>query len=61
MSGTSGGAICALLPWYGPRTSRPAEAGRLLERFREANSATTLKDRAANAWLVGLARLEAEC
>ena len=58
LSGTSGGAICALLAWYGLLTSSAAEAGRLLERFWEANSATTLKDRAANAWLVGLARLE---
>ncbi|SHN64170.1 Patatin-like phospholipase [Geodermatophilus obscurus] len=61
LSGTSGGAICALLAGYGPLTSSAAEAGRLLERVREANSGTTLKDRAANAWLVGLARLEAGC
>ena len=58
LSGTSGGAVCALLAWYGLLTGGAAEAGRLLERFWAANSATTWRDRAANAWLVGLARLE---
>ena len=58
LSGTSGGAVCALLAWYGLLTGGPAEAGRLQERFWEANAATTLSDKAANAWLVGLARLE---
>ena len=58
LSGTSGGAVCALLAWYGLLTGGAAEAGRLLERFWEDNAATTLSDKAANAWLVGLARLE---
>jgi NTE family protein len=58
LSGTSGGAVCALLAWYGLLTGGAAEAGRLLERFWQANAATTLTDKAANAWLVGLARLE---
>ncbi|MGY1703719.1 patatin-like phospholipase family protein [Geodermatophilus sp. SYSU D00697] len=58
LSGTSGGALCALLAWYGLLTGGAAEAGRLLQRFWQANSATTLRDRVANAWLVGLTRLE---
>ncbi|MBB3082490.1 patatin-like phospholipase family protein [Geodermatophilus sabuli] len=58
LSGTSGGAVCALLAWYGLLTGGAAEAGRLLERFWEANAATTLSGKVANAWLVGLARLE---
>ncbi len=58
LSGTSGGAICALLTWYGLQTGGPAEAGRLLERFWRDNTATGLGDRVANRWLVGLARLE---
>src|SRR4051794_41523531 len=57
LSGSSGGAVCALLAWYGLLTGGAAEAGRLLERFLQANSATTLSDRGANAGLVGLARL----
>jgi NTE family protein len=58
LSGTSGGAVCALLAWYGLLTGGAAEAGRLLERFWEDTAATSLSDRVANAWLVGLARLE---
>src|SRR5918997_4736611 len=58
LSGTSGGAVCALLAWYGLLTGGAAEAGRLLERFWEANAATTLSGKLTNAWLVGLARLE---
>ncbi|MDP9390500.1 MAG: patatin-like phospholipase family protein [Actinomycetota bacterium] len=58
LSGTSGGAVCALLAWYGLLTGGAAEAARLLERFWRANAATTLSEKAANAWLVGLARLE---
>src|SRR3954468_1497801 len=46
--GTSGGAVCALLAWYGLLTGGAAEAGRLLERFWRANSATTLSDRLVN-------------
>jgi NTE family protein len=58
LSGTSGGAICALLTWYGLQTGGPAEAGRLLERFWRDNTAVGLSDRVANRWLVGLTRLE---
>ena len=58
LSGTSGGAVCALLTWVGLRSGGPAEASRLLERFWRANSTTSVSDRIANAWLVGLARLE---
>lgn len=58
LSGTSGGAVCALLAWYGLLTGGAGEAGRLLERFWEDNAATSPSDKAANAWLVGLARLE---
>jgi NTE family protein len=58
LSGTSGGALCALLAWYGLLTGGAVEAGRLLERFWRDNTATGLSDRVANRWLVGLARLE---
>jgi NTE family protein len=58
LSGTSGGAVYALLAWYGLLTGGAAEAGRLLERSWEDTAATSLGDRAANAWLVSLARLE---
>src|SRR3954469_13909800 len=58
LSGTSGGAVCALLAWYALLTGGPVEAGRLLERFWQDNAATSLGDATANAWLVGVARLE---
>ncbi len=58
LSGTSGGAVCALRAWYGLLTGGAAEAGRLLGRFWEDNAATTLGGKLTNAWLVGLARLE---
>jgi NTE family protein len=58
LSGTSGGAVCALLAWYGLQTGGPAEGGRLLEAFWRANAATGAADRLRNGWLVGLARLE---
>ena len=47
LSGTSGGAVCALLAWYGLLTGGAAEAGRLLERFWAATAATTLSGKAA--------------
>src|SRR3954454_23864647 len=50
LSGSSGGAVCALLAWYGLLTDGAAEGGRLLERFWAANAATTLSDRLANDW-----------
>jgi NTE family protein len=58
LSGTSGGAVCALLAWYGLLTGGTDEAGRLLARFWEDNAANTPGEKAANAWLVGLARLQ---
>jgi NTE family protein len=58
LSGTSGGAICALLTWYGLQTGGRGEAAGLLERFWRDNTATGLSDRLANRWLVNLARLE---
>ena len=60
LSGTSGGAVCALLTWYGLQTGGADEAGRLVARFWEANSASTLSDKLVNSWLVGLARLEGQ-
>jgi NTE family protein len=34
LSGTSGGAVCALLTWVGLQSGGPAEASQLLERFK---------------------------
>ncbi|HEV3014598.1 MAG TPA: patatin-like phospholipase family protein, partial [Actinomycetota bacterium] len=58
VSGTSGGAICALLAWSALLEDDPAAAGRLLEDFWADNSATTPLEQLVNAWVVWAARLE---
>jgi NTE family protein len=58
-SGTSGGAVCALLAWYGLLTKCPQKAGReeavrLLNRFWRKDMATNFPpERLVNEWLVG--------
>ena len=49
LSGTSGGAVCALLAWYALRDGDPAAAGRLLEEFWGDNSASSPWERLLNA------------
>ena len=58
LSGTSGGAVCALLAWSALLEDDPAAAGRLLEAFWADNSATTPMEQLVNAWVVWAARLE---
>jgi NTE family protein len=58
LSGTSGGAICALLAWSALLEDDPAAAGRRLEDFWADNSATTPLEQLVNAWVVWAARLE---
>jgi NTE family protein len=48
-SGTSGGAVCALLAWYGLLSGGRDEAAKLLETFwTRDNSANTLSERLLN-------------
>jgi NTE family protein len=58
LSGTSGGAVCALLAWSALLEGDPPAAGRLLEEFWADNSATTPLEQLVNAWVVWAARLE---
>ena len=58
LSGTSGGAICALLAWSALLEEQPTAAGRLLEGFWADNSATTPLEQLVNAWVLWAARLE---
>ena len=58
LSGTSGGAVCALLAWYALLDDDPAAAGRLLDAFRADNPATTPTEQLVNAWLLWASRLE---
>ena len=51
-SGTSGGAVCALLAWYGLLTGGAERASGLLDAFwKEDNSANTLPERLLNDWM----------
>ncbi len=57
LSGTSGGAICALLAWYGLLTNDTDKAARLLDSFWRDNSANTFQDKFLNNWLLQTNRL----
>jgi predicted acylesterase/phospholipase RssA len=65
-SGTSGGAICALLAWYGQLYAGPntpegaAKAGELLDAFWSENAASSPWERIVNWWSVTLQRLPVE-
>lgn len=52
LSGTSGGAICALLSWTALVDNEPQRAAELLEGFWADNSASSLPERIANWWLL---------
>lgn len=52
LSGTSGGAVCALLAWYALRDGDPAAAGRLLDEFWADNSASLPWERLLNATMM---------
>jgi NTE family protein len=58
LSGTSGGAVCALLAWSALLEDDPAGAGQLLDDFWADNSATTPLEQLVNSWVVWAARLE---
>lgn len=52
LSGTSGGAICALLGWAALVDGEPEKASELLEGFWKDNSASTLPERFLNWWVL---------
>ncbi len=58
LSGTSGGAICALLAWSALREGDKHKARALLEGFWEDNSASSMMDAAVNAWMVWVSTLQ---
>jgi len=59
ISGTSGGAISALLGWYGFITGGAADAGRRLDAFWQGNAANGVVEGAVNRFCRGLADLAA--
>jgi len=56
LSGTSGGAICALLAWYGLLTHDIDKAVSLLDSFWKANSTHAPWDKFLNKWLLQTSR-----
>lgn len=59
ISGTSGGAISALLGWYGFITGGAQEAGRRLDAFWQGNSALGIAEASVNRFCRGLADMAA--
>ncbi len=65
-SGTSGGAICALLAWYGQLQGGPnppagaAKSSELLDAFWHKNAVSNSWEQAVNWWLVESQRLPVE-
>ena len=58
LSGTSGGAVCALLAWTALREGDRHKARALLDGFWTDNSASTPLDVAANFWLLWASTLQ---
>jgi NTE family protein len=58
LSGTSGGAVCALLAWSALADGAPEQVGPRLRRFWTANSASTPLQRLVNSWVLGTSTLQ---
>ncbi len=57
LSGTSGGAVCALLAWTALIRGEPTAAGRLLRQFWDDNAASSPTERVVNAWTLWVSEL----
>jgi NTE family protein len=58
LSGTSGGAICALLTWAALREDDQGLAAELLDAFWSENSASSPVERIGNAWMLWAATMQ---
>ncbi len=58
LSGTSGGAVCALLTWYALLNRDPGRVGRLLDEFWTDNSANSPLEQLANSWVTWAGTLQ---
>ncbi len=58
LSGTSGGAVCALLAWYGLLDGDPEGASRSLDDFWSDNSATAPHEQLLNSWVMWASQLQ---
>lgn len=59
LSGTSGGALCAAIAWYGLLQQKPTLGADLLESFWQRMASTQLPDALSNQFLVWLQRSSA--
>ena len=59
LSGTSGGALCAAVAWFGLLQGKPALGATLLESFWQEMAAQQLPDAVSNQFLVWLQRSSA--
>lgn len=59
LSGTSGGALCAAVAWFGLLQDKPALGATLLESFWQEMAAQQLPDAVSNQFLVWLQRSSA--
>ena len=58
LSGSSGGAVCALLAWYGLIDDDPIQAGELLRQFWIDNSARGPAEMLVNSWILWAGTLQ---
>jgi NTE family protein len=58
LSGTSGGAICALLVWYALLRDERVEATRLLDSFWQSISSDSLQDQLLNDLFIAVNRMQ---
>ncbi|MBV9453714.1 MAG: patatin-like phospholipase family protein [Rubrobacter sp.] len=58
LSGTSGGAVCALLAWYALLDGDGERAAELLDTFWEDNSATSPQEMLANYWTLWASKVQ---
>ena len=58
LSGTSGGAVCAMLAWYHLLKNDPAGASEALDAFWLDNSATALHEQLVNQWTIWASNLQ---
>lgn len=58
LSGTSGGAVCALLAWHYLLRGDGAGAAQALDAFWRDNSASALHEQIANYWTVWASNLQ---
>src|ERR671915_840621 len=58
LSGTSGGAVCALLAWHNLLRGDGAGAAEALDAFWRDNSATAPHEQIVNSWILWMSNLQ---